>query len=213
MEGASPRPRLCALARCATCRRHARGKCQAGLVRATRGGPVPAARVVVILVRSLGYGLRYTPSRSARAQAVKCHENTADRLLGCLRSLAQVAPISVAWPLRGARSSRSSLRLVLRRVAPATTTSADFSLPADTLASPFQAQSEISPGKNADLPCTTAGFTLPGLWSRELRDHWLARPVRPRLVSGSVYVSPQVRSPLPSCRPRGPTLCGSLRSL
>jgi hypothetical protein len=50
-------------------------------------------------------------------------------------------------------------------------------------ASPFQAQSEISPGKNADLRCTTAGFTPPEPWSRELRDHWLARPARRRLIS------------------------------
>ncbi len=35
--------------------------------------------------------------------------------------------------------------------------SADFSLRVDT--SPFQAQGEISPGKNALLHCTTAGFT------------------------------------------------------
>jgi hypothetical protein len=39
----------------------------------------------------------------------------------------------------------------------ATTASADFSL--DLSASPFQAQGEISPGKNALLHCTTAGFT------------------------------------------------------
>ena len=40
-----------------------------------------------------------------------------------------------------------------------TTTSADFSL--RFAPSPFQAQGEISPGKNALLPCTTAGFTPP----------------------------------------------------
>ena len=38
-----------------------------------------------------------------------------------------------------------------------TTTSADFSL--RLAPSPFQAQGEISPGKNALLPCTTAGST------------------------------------------------------
>lgn len=42
-----------------------------------------------------------------------------------------------------------------------TTTSADFSLRLST--SPFQAQGEISPGKNALLHCTTAGFTTPRL--------------------------------------------------
>ena len=43
--------------------------------------------------------------------------------------------------------------------AQATTTSADFSLRHQP--SPFQAQGEISPGKNALLRCTTAGFTPP----------------------------------------------------
>jgi hypothetical protein len=42
-----------------------------------------------------------------------------------------------------------------------TTTSADFSL--RLRPSPFQAQGEISPGKNALLRCTTAGFTPPRL--------------------------------------------------
>ena len=80
------------------------------------------------------------------------------RLHRCLRSRARCDPASVAWPLREPRSSRSSLRSVLRRVAPTTTTSADFSLPTNS-ASPFQAQSEISPGKNANLPCAIAGST------------------------------------------------------
>ena len=48
-------------------------------------------------------------------------------------------------------------RSVLRPVLATTTTSADFSLRFPP--SPFQARGEISPGKNAPLPCTTAGFT------------------------------------------------------
>ena len=65
----------------------------------------------------------------------------------------------------------------------ATMASADFSprFPA----SPFQAPGEISPGKNAVLRCTTAGFTPPEPWSSELRDLVLARPARHRLGSGS----------------------------
>src|SRR5690554_1135539 len=51
--------------------------------------------------------------------------------------------------------SRSALHLA------ATTASADFSL--RPLPSPFQAQGEISPGKNAILHRTTAGFTPPRL--------------------------------------------------
>ena len=48
-------------------------------------------------------------------------------------------------------------RSALRPEPAATTASADFSLRVST--SPFQVQGEISPGKNALLHCTTAGFT------------------------------------------------------
>lgn len=113
------------------------------------------------------------------------HARRPSRLHRCLRLHARDVPASVAWLRRGTRSSRSSLRSVLHRITPTTTTSADFSRPAGTPTSPFRARREISPGKNADLPCTTAGFTPSGPWSRELRDHWLARPARRRLVSGS----------------------------
>jgi hypothetical protein len=51
--------------------------------------------------------------------------------------------------------------------------------------SPFQAQGEISPGKNAILPRTAAGFTPPDPWPRELRSLLPARPDRHRLISGS----------------------------
>jgi len=74
-------------------------------------------------------------------------------------------------------------RSALRQKKKTTTASADFSL--RLTPSPFQAQGEISPGKNAILPRTTAGFTQPDLWPQELRDLWLARPDRLRLVSGS----------------------------
>jgi hypothetical protein len=46
--------------------------------------------------------------------------------------------------------------LVLPTIPAPTTASADFSL--RLAPSPFQAQGEISPGKNALLPCTTAGL-------------------------------------------------------
>ena len=52
-------------------------------------------------------------------------------------------------------------RSVLRPAPAATTTSADFSL--RHRPSPFRAQGEISPGKNALLRCTTAGSTPPRL--------------------------------------------------
>jgi len=50
---------------------------------------------------------------------------------------------------------------------------------------PFQARGEISPGKNAILHRTTAAFTLPDPWPRELRASLHARPDRHRLISGS----------------------------
>ena len=57
--------------------------------------------------------------------------------------------------------SNTSPRSALRPLPATTTASADFSphLPV----SPFQAQGEISPGKNALLHCTTAEFTPPRL--------------------------------------------------
>src|SRR3990172_9105269 len=114
------------------------------------------------------------------------HVRWLSRLHRYPRSHARCDPASVTWPLREPRSSRSSLRLVLRRAgAPLLRpllTSRSAQLRA---ASPFQAQGEISPGKNADLPCTTAGSTPPGPWSRELRGHVPARPARLRLISGS----------------------------
>ena len=54
-------------------------------------------------------------------------------------------------------ASNTPSRLALRPKQAATTASADFSLRVST--SPFQAWGEISPGKNALLHCTTAGFT------------------------------------------------------
>ena len=109
MGGAAPQPRLCALARCATR--------QAGLLRATRGGPISAARSVVILVRSSGYGLRYTPSGSARVQAVKCHENTPDRLLDhhgrCLPANRDGSALRIARSRRSPEMSKTMLPLTM----------------------------------------------------------------------------------------------------
>lgn len=53
--------------------------------------------------------------------------------------------------------------------------------------SPFQARGEISPGKNAILPRTTAGFTLPDTWPQELRGFMPVRPDRHRLLSVLVH--------------------------
>jgi len=84
---------------------------------------------------------------------------------------------------------------------------ADFSR--GWVASPFQAHGEIPPGKTADRPRTTAGFTPASTWSQALRGHLPARPRRGRLVSGSCS-SARVRSPLPSAPPSRVVPCGSL---
>ena len=60
-----------------------------------------------------------------------------------------------------------------------TTTSADFSL--QLALSPFQAQGEISPGKNALLRCTTAAFTPPRL------DHESFAEFRPLALLGNAF--------------------------
>src|SRR5690606_26528202 len=78
-------------------------------------------------------------------------------------------------------SFRSPLRSVLRRprlLRPLLTSRSACALP-------FQAQGEISPGKNAVLRRTTAGFTPPEPRPSELRGSLPARPARRRLGSGS----------------------------
>ena len=63
--------------------------------------------------------------------------------------------------------------------APSTTTSADFSLRHQP--SPFQAQGEISPGKNALLRCATAGSTPPRL------DHESFAVIGPLALLGNAF--------------------------
>jgi hypothetical protein len=82
--------------------------------------------------------------------------------------------ISGAWPqpstwlvFAPSRWALHGFLLACRPRTPATTAFADFSL--QLLLSPFQAQSEISPGKNALLHCTTAGYTPPALITRASR--------------------------------------------
>jgi hypothetical protein len=77
-------------------------------------------------------------------------------------------------------------------------------------ASPFQAQGEISPGKNDGLPCTIAGFTAPEPWSRELRGQWPARPARHCLLSGFCSSTRRFATPLRSALRSPSAPCGSL---
>jgi len=74
-----------------------------------------------------------------------------------------------------------------------TTASADFSL--QFAPSPFQAQGEISPGKNALLHCTTAGFTPPCL------DHKGFAVSCPLALLGSAFY-PVLVHRLAICAPR-----------
>ena len=114
-----------------------------------------------------GHAVLHRPSRAFGASP----------LFPCGRS---VSSVIWAFCLRGARPFRSPHRSALR--ASATTVSADFSLRVATSA--LQPQGEISPGKNAALPRTTAGFMPPRTRPRELCGHWPARPAGRRLLSG-----------------------------
>src|SRR5690606_23099593 len=96
-------------------------------------------------------------------------------------AVAPVAWTSEALPFRDPQPFRSPLRSVLRRsrlLRPLLTSRS-------ASASPFRAQGEISPGKNAVLHRTTAGFTPPEPRPSELRGSLPARPARRRLGSGS----------------------------
>src|SRR5690606_10030940 len=96
-------------------------------------------------------------------------------------AVAPVAWTSEALPFRDPQPFRSPLRSVLRRsrlLRPLLTSRS-------ASASPFRAQGEISPGKNAVLHRTTAGFTPPEPRPSELRGSLPARPARRRLGSSS----------------------------
>ena len=96
---------------------------------------------------------------------------------------------------------------------PATTTAADFSPPSRVFQtarrSPFQARDEISRSKTCVVLRTTAASTARacGCWSFAVTGP-LAPPSTPR--TRFLSIGPRIRSPLPSRRPRGATLCGSL---
>ena len=110
-----------------------------------------------------------------------CRGPSASSLAGSRAASPRAAPpaplarASDAVPL--ASTCRSTLLLVRPfavlfesiRLAPATTACADFSLRLST--SGFHPQSEISPGKNALLRCTTAGFTPPRLDHKSFAVH------------------------------------------
>ena len=80
-------------------------------------------------------------------------------------------------------------------------------------ASPFQAQGEISPGKNTILHRTTAGFTTPRPRPQELRDLPPARPAcaSPRIRFLSIGSRFRFTLPLHDWSPF--RSCASLRSL
>ena len=80
-------------------------------------------------------------------------------------------------------------------------------------ASPFQARGEITPGKNAILHRTTAAFTSPGPWPRELRSRLPARPGQRRLRCGSCTSAHGLRSTLPPHARSPSRSCASLASL
>ena len=131
----------------------------------------------------------------------------------CSQTAAPVAWTSEALCLRGPWSIRSLLRSVLRPGTPELLLPLLTSRsPALSAGSPFQAQGEISPGKNAVLHRTAAGFTPPEPWPSRLRGLMPARPARHRLVSGSCPSAHGLRSRLPSHARSPSRSCRSLRS-
>ena len=100
-------------------------------------------------------------------------------------------PDRLLWPLLTSRSAASSF----------------------PSASPFQAQGEISPGKNSDLPRTTAGST----WLRLGRESFAFRWTLALLGHASYPVSVRrldgFATPLLSALPSRSAPCGSLGSL
>ena len=127
------------------------------------------------------------PAAPALCSSVSCRGRLASSLTGHSRlhrasPAAPLARASDALPCRidmaSTLLSRSALRRRGKLLRPLLT-SRSGSTP-----SPFQAQGEISPGKNAILHCTTAGFTPPSLTTRASR-FLPARPDRRRLLSGS----------------------------
>jgi hypothetical protein len=131
-----------------------------------QAGPHRAVRRVEVTTRPEGSG-DSSPSPSGRSLlSARCRSppSTLPRSEGpsglhpCFPTGAPVAWTSEAWRLRDSRLFCSPLRSVLRccrqLLRPLLT-----SRSAAQATSPFQARGEISPGKSALLPHTTAGFT------------------------------------------------------
>jgi hypothetical protein len=121
-------------------------------------------------------------------------------------------PTSVAWRPRGVWASRPLHRSALRGYA-ATMASADFSLrrPCGPRR-PFRRKARsprVRISAFAARPPDLRRLALVTTASRSLARSPCSAPPRIRFL----FVGPQLRSPLPSRQPHGPTLCGSLRSL
>ena len=78
---------------------------------------------------------------------------------------------------------------------------------------PFRLEARSPRVRFIDCLCTSAGSTLPDLWSRELCGQLPAHPGRPRLISGFCSSPHRSRSPLLSAILSRSSPCGSLGSL
>jgi len=178
---------------------------------------------VVVPDDKLGLGQRL-PSRSSapqpvvRAAPVRLHRSRhATRLHLAPCPCAPVPRVPDAWPRQAARLVTVLLvrpfvalfrvGTLLRLLRPLLTSRSGSS------PSPFQAQGEISPGKNAILRHTVAASTPPDPWPQELRKVGPARPGRRRLVCGSCPSTHDLRSMLPSHARSPLRSCTSLASL
>ena len=141
------------------------------------------------------------PARSGLHPSLPMVKASRSRIFGRMASSRR--PIRLHRPSFGPSPRRT----------PATTTSADFSLrwpcgprrPFGRKARPPRVRTSAFAARPPDLRC----LALVTRASRSIARLPYAAPPSIRFL----FVGPQLRFPLPSRQPRGPTLCGSLRSL
>jgi hypothetical protein len=127
--------------------------------------------------------LRFLSARVLGSPSTLPRSAQTRRLHPRLQTGARVASTSVAFCLRDSWSIRSPLRSALGGGYPSLLWPLLTSRSA--CAWPFQAQSEISPGKNTTLAHITAGSTLSGFRTIGASRFLARSPPRPGLVSGS----------------------------
>lgn len=135
---------------------------------------------------------------------------SSDGLHPLVSPISRALPASDAWPCSSSEELHSfsfgPSFAPRRSLLPPLLTSRSGSTP-----SPFQAQGEISPGKNAFLHCTTAGFTPPTL-GHESFAVCCRSPCSASPHIRFLFIGPQLRSTLPPHARSPSRSCASLRS-